>query len=252
MDSTKSRQKIDTLPKVGNAKITFLILLAIAMGGVNSFLTLVVGVNTIRVANKPTPNLVETRSGEAISVKAVDPKTRQEETIKEFTKQVMTRLFTWDGIIPPRTPEEYRNPAKDPGVEIKNSQNQTIGRVATATYEASMALSPKFREELLLTLAETTAPGVFEQKKEIVLIIRRLGTPQKIASGKWSIEMIADLIEVTPGNNLGEVIPFNKKIELQTVEKPKYQEYDSLFAKSIAKTRQAGLEITHFQELELK
>ena len=56
---------------------------------------LILGAVTARLANRPVPTLVQTVNGESILTESMDHLDRTPETIRSFTKDALTMMFTW-------------------------------------------------------------------------------------------------------------------------------------------------------------
>lgn len=209
-----------------------------------------------RLAKKPAPSLVQMLDGKTVEVSAVSSKVRTPETIKKFTSDIMTLLFSARGVI-----SREDNPSEtqvDKGVELSGLPIEGRNkRIATPAYEASFALSEDFRGEFLTNLAEITPPLVFNGKTRTMLIIRHLSDPKPALNdrgeqveGEYVVKMIADMLMFTNTDTVGKTIPVNKEIYLRSV----YQHSLPLpndatqLEKEIYRIRTAGLEIYRISE----
>lgn len=198
-----------------------------------------------KLSKKAPPSLVQLETGKAITVAPLGNKERTPEVVKKFTTDTMTLMMNWSGTKPPTTVEEATKPIPDPGVAITSRR-----KVATAAWQAGFALSEDFRKEFLTKLAELTPPGVFQGTTQVALVPLELQTPQKIAEGKWKVKMVANLLAFDKGNNLGQVIPFNKEIFVRSVEPPEFPGKSGGITSVIYQARSSGLEIYAIRDLQ--
>ncbi len=213
-----------------------------------------------RLAKKPAPSLVQMLDGKTVEVSALPSKKRTPDTIKKFTSDIMTLLFSARGVI--SREDESTETQLDEGVELSGLPIQGRNkRIATPAYEASFALSEDFRGEFLTNLAEITPPMVFRGKTQTMLIIRHLSDPKPIVNhlgeeieGEYVVKMIADMLIFTTTNTVGKTIPVNKEIYLRSVFEHSLPLPDDAtqLEREIYRIRTAGLEIYHISEFDLK
>lgn len=201
-----------------------------------------------RLANKPPPSLVQLSDGKAINVAPLDSKERTPAVVKEFASGVLTLMMTWTGKLPAASVEEAATPKLDSGVEIKSLTGRR-GKVTTASWQASFALSEDYRKEFLSKLAVLTPSGVFRGNTEVSLVILEIQNPEKIGDGQWKVKIVANLMIFENNDALGQVIPFNKEIFVKAVEPPKYPAQIAGIAKIIYGIRSSGLEIYGMRDL---
>ncbi|NER51828.1 MAG: hypothetical protein F6J92_35350 [Symploca sp. SIO1A3] len=206
--------------------------------------------NYTRLVQKPPPSLVQLASGEAITVAPLGSKERSPEVVKRFTVNTLTTMMNWSGKLPAATVEEAARPTPDPGIEIRSVGGK--GKVTTAAWQGSFALSEDFRKEFLQKLVELTPSSIFTGKTQVVLVPLEVQPPVKIAEGKWKVGMVANLMVFQASNNLGDVIPFNKEIFVQVVEAPDFlvPSDESRIAAVVADVRASGLEIYAIRDLQ--
>jgi hypothetical protein len=197
---------------------------------------------------KPPPTLVQLETGSAIKVAPLGNRDRTPQVISRFVSDTMTLMMNWSGNLPPTTVEENAKPKPDTGINI-GERGLRGNKVASAAWQSSHALSEDFRKEFLKMLASMTPPGVFKGKTQVVLVPLSIQSPIKIEEGKWKIKMIANLTVFDRGNNLGEVIPFNKEIFVRAVEAPESPANVSGLAAIIYQVRASGLEIYAIRDL---
>lgn len=204
-----------------------------------------------RLSHKPAPTLVQLVDGRAIQTTPQGNLERTPETIRRFLNETMTLMFSWSGTLPPETIEEAKSSKPDPGVLVQ-SQQMGSNRVTTATWQASFALSEEFRKPFVEKIASLTPDSVFDQKgTKGLLVIRRIGEPQSIASGKWKVALIANLILFSSQDQVGSAIPFNKEVYIAAIAPPTQplaEKTDGL-EQVVYRTRQAGLEIYAIRDL---
>jgi hypothetical protein len=196
------------------------------------------------LSKKAPPSLVQLETGKAITVAPLGNKERTPAVVSKFTIDTMTSMMNWSGTLPATTVEEATKPVPDPGVPITNRN-----KLATAAWRSGFALSEDFRKEFLVKLSEITPPGVFRGTTQVALVPIDVQAPQKISEGKWKVKMVANLLALDKGNNLGQVIPFNKEIFVQAVEAPEFTGKRNELASIIYQARSSGLEIYAIRDL---
>jgi hypothetical protein len=197
---------------------------------------------------KPPPSLVQLETGKSIKVAPLGNRERTLQVISRFVSNTMILMMNWSGNLPPTTVEEAAKPKPDGGINIGEREAKG-NKVTSGAWQASYALSSDFRKEFLKILASITPPGVFKGKTQVVLVPLSIQSPIKISEGKWKVKMIANLTVFDQGNNLGEVIPFNKEIFVQAVEAPEPPNTVDGLAAIIYQVRSSGLEIYAIRDL---
>ena len=244
---TTTIKKLETqTTTVAPQRLVILTLINSSISTISIFLILLIGINVVRLANKPIPSQVQLTDGSVIRTKTVDSYQREPEVIKEFTSKILTGLFTWNGYLPATTPEEATNPQPDPGVRVDNQ------KIATSTYEASLALDPQLRTPFLKNLSKIIPQTVFTNNKQIIFVASYISEPIAIKGkrGEWKVNVVANVLAFENGQSLDKAIPMNKQVFLKAVRPPKYDpEFSNPLAQKIAEYRQAGLEITEIREL---
>ena len=200
-----------------------------------------------RLANKPAPSLVQLSDGRSVTVGAIQASERTPQTITNFVNSVFSLMFTWSGFLPPASDAQRQNLRPDPGVRISGGR-----RVPTTTFQAAFALSPDFRKEFLAEVAGLIPKGVFGGTTQVVLEIQQISPSQKIADGKWKVQVVASLNVIQQSDALSQIIPFNKEVFLQAVEPPSYPLEPSGIEKAVYGVRSAGLEIYAIRDLNLE
>ena len=259
-DVDQKPRKVVSLTK--NSRGTLLTIFVIATGLVQVLILLQQTVATLwiaKLARKPPPSLVQMLDGKPVQVSATDAQVRTPETIKRFTSEMMTMLFSARGTLPSDDSSGETKNIRDEGVELSGlSIKGRNKRIPTPAFEASFALSEDFRREFLADLAELTPPLVFTGNTQTMLVIRHLSEPKQIyndlgevIAGEHLLEMIADLFVFTPTNRAGKTIPVNKKIYLKAVHPHSHPLADGAteVEKAIYRIRTAGLEIYRLGDL---
>jgi hypothetical protein len=201
-----------------------------------------------QLSRKEPPSLVQLETGKSIKVAPIGSLERTPQVILHFVSDTMTLMMNWSGTLPPTTVEEAAKPKPDPGIDIRSLSNGR-SKVTSSAWQASHAFSEDFRKEFLQIVAEITPPGVFKGTTQVVLVPLSLQPPIKIAEGKWKVKMVANLSIFDQRNNLGEVIPFNKEIFVQSVEAPEIPTTIYGLAAAIYQVRASGLEIYAIRDL---
>ncbi len=199
------------------------------------------------LSKKEPPSLVQLEDGKSVKTIPLGSRERTPQVITRFVFDTITLLMNASGNLSATTPEETNKPKADPGIDVNVVGGR--GKVTTGAWQASYALSSDFRKEFLKLLADITPQGVFKGTTSVVLTPLDIQPPVKIADGKWKVKMIANLTILDQGDNLGEVIPFNKEIFVQAVEAPTPPVQVTGLAAVIYGVRSAGLEIYALRDI---
>ncbi|MCU0543228.1 MAG: hypothetical protein MUE44_13820 [Oscillatoriaceae cyanobacterium Prado104] len=200
-----------------------------------------------RLASKPVPTLVQLSDGSSFSAAPMDATERSNAAIVRFVSQSLHALLTWDGTLPPYSPEEQINRKRDPGIEIAGG-----GKIATAAWQACFVLSEDFREEFRRALSKMTPGGVFNGSVKVIFILTDLSEPVKIDGGKWKIRVVSYLNVLNTSDAMSEVVPFNKEVFVRSVPPPNYPLEADGIVKAIHSIRASGLEIYAIRDLNLE
>ncbi|NJM19998.1 MAG: hypothetical protein HC836_29730 [Richelia sp. RM2_1_2] len=140
-----------------------------------------------QVKRKSVPQiLVQLTDGRVITADAKGNLQRDRETIRRFVGETMTLMFTW-------------------------SQKQSSMVVWNISSEL---LRNDFRREF----AQRFNNFELESPQENVLVIQRISQPEVISEGKWKVEILANRLIFSRGDNLGKSIPFNKQILVEAID----------------------------------
>ncbi len=227
--------------------IAFSILGTLSLTVFNSLFLILLAVNYNSLASKPTPRLVELTTGETMPVNAIGSLDRKPETIKKFTKDIFTLMFTWTGHIKGANGQNFA----DPGVKITSLGNKKLPTVA---WESSFALSANYRREFLKYLFSVApSEAIFNDSIDVVFVPVNISNPVQLKEGHWQINLVSNLL-VIKNRETRKIIPFNKKIFIKAVEPPDYKHIPSDNAHSaivgiISAIRQPGLEIEKIEDL---
>ncbi len=141
-----------------------------------------------QVKRKSVPQiLVQLEDGRVITADAKSSWERDRETIRRFVGETMTLMFTWS-----------------------NKQSSTVVWDIT-----SELLRNDFKSEF----AQKFNNFELESPEENVLVIQRISQPEVISEGKWKVEIFANRLIFTRGDNLGKSIPFNKQILVEAEDR---------------------------------
>jgi hypothetical protein len=196
------------------------------------------------LSKKKPPSLVQLQDGKSIKAMTLGSTERTNQVVMRFVNDTMILMMNGSGSLPGTMTEQAGKPKIDPGIDI-----DVGSQVTTSAWQAANALSEDFRKEFLKLLADITPPGVFKGTAQMVLIPLSIQPPEKIGSGKWKVKMVANLTIYSQGNNLGEVIPFNKEIFVQAVEAPDPPVEMTGLTAVIYGVRSSGLEIYAIRHL---
>jgi hypothetical protein len=210
-------------------------------------LSLLVLMAVLGVANKPAPTLVQLSDGESIHVGAIDGNDRSEASIRNFTLDTLTAIFTWSGVYPSSEPGEFE---RDPGIDMYDGKGNRLGRVTVAAATATLAMELNFRDEFLKRLATLVPESVFTGRVDLAFVPLEIGKPVALGAGRWKVPVLSDLVFTRDGKATGKTIPYNADVYVRSVPPINAELVDKLVdprAKSLAtrlgKSRRAGLEI---------
>lgn len=173
--------------------------------------------------------LVQLADGRTIGVAATGNLERNQQTIRRFVGEVMTLMFTSSKNLPPNLIKEITFSLIGEEFRHKlNSKNNKIG----------------FNNQQEKTLRNT----------ENVLVIKKISQPEKISSGNWSVNILANRLTFKGTEKTGDSIPFNKTIFVRAIEKSKVTPISSGIPANFAVSSlwEARLEIYNICELKDK
>lgn len=200
-----------------------------------------------KVAESKMPTLVELADGSSIRVSPIDNDERTPAAITYFVGQTMTGLLSWT-VIPKSddlNPDPVKKPVLDAGVQVGDK------KITTNVWVSGFALSEDFRSDFLEELGKLTPVDVFNGTTQSVLAVRYFSEPQKLVQGKWSIDMVANLVVFQGSNQVGKAIAFNKTIFVRAIDTPAPPANSASIQRIAYSVRKAGLEIYKMQDLEI-
>ena len=137
-----------------------------------------------QVKRKSVPQtLVQLADGRVLTVDAKSNLERDRETIRRFVGETMTLMFTWSGKLS-----------------------------STVVWDVTSEL---LRNDLKREFTNTFNNFELESPEENVFVIQRISQPEVISEGKWKVEIFANRLIFSRGDNLGKSIPFNKQILIE-------------------------------------
>lgn len=140
-----------------------------------------------QVKRKSVPQvLVQLVDGQVMTADAKSNLEREQETIRRFVGETMTVMFTW-------------------------SEKQSSTVVWNITSEL---LRNDFKREF----AQTFNNFELESPEQNVLVIQTISQPEVISEGKWKVEILANRLIFSRGDNLGKSIPFRKQILVEAID----------------------------------
>lgn len=195
-----------------------------------------------------SPTLVELNDGTSIRVSNIGNTNRSPKAITDFVGTRIVQLLSWNAL--PKVIDNSKSNGKlelDKGIEIGNKGK----RVTTDTWISSFALSEDFREEFLKELSNLIPETIFTGDVQSALIVRHISQPVKLREGEWNLELVANLVFFTHGDEVHKAISFNKKIFVRAIDTPELPDNPSEAQKVAYKIRKAGMEIFKIQDLKL-
>ena len=143
-----------------------------------------------QVKRKSVPQtLVQLADGRVITADAKSNLERNQETIRRFVGETMTLMFTWSAKLS-----------------------------STVVWDLTSEL---LRNDFKRKFARKFNNFELESPEENVLVIQRISQPEVISEGKWKVEIFANRLIFSRGDNLGRSIPFNRQILIEAVDEVK-------------------------------
>jgi hypothetical protein len=201
-----------------------------------------------KIAESKAPTLVELGNGESIRVSSINNYERSPQAITYFVGQTMTGLLSWNAV--PVSLNEY-SPNTSDKIKLDSGVQAGDQKITTTTWSAGFALSEDFRAPFLKEIAKLTPPDVFNGTTQSILKVNLFSEPKNIGQGKWSIDMVAEVIVFQGNNMVGSPIAFNKTIFVRAIDTPILPHISSQHQQTASRVRQAGMEIYKIQDLGL-
>ncbi|MGH2412973.1 MAG: hypothetical protein ACRDEA_04615 [Microcystaceae cyanobacterium] len=225
-----------------------LVIICLSSSAVGLLLQLGLFLGLFQIANKPPPVLVQLQDGQSINVKAIDSLERTDEAILKFVNQILSMTFTWSGVMPSeKDPGQF---VPDPGVAVVNAQNQPLGKITTAAWEATYAFEVNARSKFLQELVTLVPQSVFTNKANVAFVPIKILPPQRIAPGRWKVRVFSNLLYTTGLSNVEQIVPYNVDVYIHSVIVSDLNSiaqstdiHSKALAATIAKARTAALEI---------
>jgi len=195
--------------------------------------------------NKPVPSLVQLRDGRTIRTIEIGSLERTDEVIQRFTLNTMFLLFNMSGKLPVPNKKET---IIDRGFTHTYKGEQV--KVATTTWQGSLALDMKFRSAFLYEISKITPPTVFNGTGSVVFVPQNITEIKKLEEGQWRVTLIANIAVFLGTEQQGEVIPFNKYVYIRAVTPPEITPWSSDIERAISEIRQMGLEIYAITDID--
>ena len=197
--------------------------------------------------NQKSPTLVQLTGGKTIIASSVDSNTRSPDAIKRFVALNISSLMSWSVQLSSDI-TQGGIPILDSGIELLSLHGMKK-KVPTTAWQASFAFAEDFRKGILSSVAELIPPDVFTGNAKVVLVIKSISPPEEVEKGKWKVSLVSNLITFSAANQVGESVPFNKEIFIQTIDIPVPKSDASPLDEAIYKVRASGLEIYAMRDL---
>jgi len=246
MQLLKYKQRIDSsniLPlfAIGTLGLQVLLLL-ISVGS---------AISVWSIARKPAPAMVQLLDGHSVAMEPVETHQRTPATVRQFTKDSLGLMFTWNSKIQSSKDEANSGKSdsvKDPGVSVGT------GRITTSSWQASFALREDFRNSFLEQVAKLTPSDVFNGDAQSVLSFESVSQPKLIKPGEWQIDLVANLLIFDSTHPQGKAIPFNKTVFVTAVEPTTdpLAEHSSPIQKAVYHVQASGLQIREIRDLAIE
>ena len=185
------------------------------------------------LARRPDELMVQLRDGSSIIAQPLNYYERANEDIDRFVRQMLELLYTWTGKTLDSEGKEIddRGYSYAPGIVVPES-----------SWIASFAVTPGYRHTLMQDIAKTVPPGVFSGNNQSILQIEHVGSPQKLAPGRWELDVVATTVAFTNGKMIA-IQPFNRTVKVNAIP-PRVRPFPRTQMEEYAwRLRNAGLEI---------
>jgi hypothetical protein len=221
------------------------VVVSLVFSAINLFLLFSLLIATVKVANRPEPRLVQLLDGRSVLTEPTANRERSPETIRLFTNNVLSMLFTWNAVTQAPDAAGVIQTSTDQGVDVGGT------RATTKSWQASFALSEDFRGSFLEAVGKMTPDEVFQAKAQSVFNIQTISDPIEVGDGEWVVEVVANLIIFDQKAPRGRAIPFNKEILIRAIDPPSdpLAKDATPIQQAVYQVRSAGLEITEMHEL---
>jgi hypothetical protein len=221
------------------------VVISLISSAVNLLLLFSLAIATMNMARRPEPRLVQLVDGRSVLTEPIDHWERSPETIRQFTRQALSMMFTWNAVTQAPDAAGVMQTMTDQGVDVQG------GRATTKSWQASFAFSEDFRGSFLEAVGAMTPEEVFAGKAQSVFNLTTLSEPLSVDDGEWVLEVVGNIIIFDQKSPRGRAIPFNKQIYVRAVEPPTdpLGQDASPIQQAVYQVRSSGLEITAMNEL---
>lgn len=202
------------------------------------------------IAHKPAPAMVQLLDGHSVAMEPVETTQRTPALIRQFTKDALSLMFTWNSKIPVNDSDQRRGTSiiKDAGVSVGS------GRITTSSWQASFSLTEDFRNAFLEQIAKLTPSEVFVGGAQSVLSFESISQPKPIVPGKWQVDVVANLLLFDSTHPQGMVVPFNKSIFIRASEPTTdpLPDHSTPIQQAVYRIQTGGLQIYEIRDLDIQ
>lgn len=203
------------------------------------------------IAHKPAPAMVQMLDGHSVGMEPVDTNQRTPSTIRQFTKDSLGLMFTWNTKLQANKDDANSSVAdtvKDPGVSVGT------GRITTSSWQSSFALREDFRNSFLEQVSKLTPSDIFNGNAQSVLSFESISQPKLIKPGEWQVDLVANLLIFDSAHPQGNAIPFNKTVFVTAIEPTTdpLPNQSSPIQKAVYHVQTNGLQIREIRDLDIE
>ncbi len=148
-----------------------------------------------KFTNQQVQGFVQLVDGRAIAVGSQEYLERHPQTIVRMVGETLTLMFTASD--------------KQPALAVWQTTSQLLSD------NLQQKLQPEITQANPANNRNNTNTNI-----ESLLLLQSISKPEKIAEGKWQIDVIANRLVFTATNRSGEKIPFNKRILVRAIDNP--------------------------------
>ena len=232
-------------PVLQEEKQGFLVPLLLFNTGVQLLTTivLVIGCLLLSRLSQEKRVYVQTQNGQVIGAHSVSSQTREHETIRQFTKQIIRGLFQM--AIDPELA------AQDEGLETIDVDGTTV-KVPLTMLQASYGLADELQLPMLRELGRAIPQSVIDGNENYIVVFHSVSDPIPIADhpGTWEVQVLGYQKVFQAPNRIVKSVPLRKRVVIETTEMPLSPSSNSALEGAIFQIRKFGLQVKAIHTLK--
>ncbi|EKU96621.1 hypothetical protein Lepto7375DRAFT_0088 [Leptolyngbya sp. PCC 7375] len=186
---------------------------------------------------------VQTQNGQVISAHSVSSQTRETETIRQFTKQIIRGLFQM--AIDPELA------AQDEGLETIDVDGTTV-KIPLTMLQASYGLADELQLPMLRELGQAIPQSVLDGHENYIVVFHSVSDPIPIADqpGTWEIQVLGYQKVFQAPNRIVKSVPLRKRVIVEITEMPLAPNSTHALEGAIFQIRKFGLQVKAIHTLK--